>query len=169
MITEEHVSEEVITPPVPEMVREPLRPVPLTTNGEVKVETSSAVAFKPWMAVLVLPLLFMCGVVGLGSGLLIGWEIWPVEWDVSQYHSALPYNLREDYRKEYIQSLSDLYAFTMDSDTVIRAAGGEAALLPTVCQMMDEASRGGNAPETIRLYAITHILGGCDALNARGE
>jgi len=184
MITEEYVSEEVTTPPVPEMVRDHLRPFVATietTNGEfeqlppfeenegVLLTSKPVTAFRPWMVLLVLPIMFTCCIAGTGVGLLFGWEVWPVEWDVSQYHSALPYNLREDYRRIYVQSMSDLYAFNMDEANVKRAAGEQAALLPTVCQMMNEASESGDAPETIRLFAITYILGGCDALTTDGE
>lgn len=175
-ITEAHLTEENGRQQVPEMVREPFvvenPALSREAVGEVHIELPVAEAKFPYYLVVLVVFLPVCCLSGLGFGLFMGWEIWPVEYNLDEYRSAHPENLREDYRRAYVEAHSDRFAYDSDGEAVVRGLGGEANMVGWVCTMMNETAAGGNAPETIRLYALTYILGGCEVANeptATGE
>lgn len=55
---------------------------------------------------------------GLSLGLIIGWVLFPVEWE-----NATPANLREDFRAYYLDYVAQEYATTLDAKAVREKLG----------------------------------------------
>lgn len=162
-ITEEHLTDELPNGTLDRTyAREPFQQLPEVESDEHGniMLTSNPTTFNYWvLALLLLP--FGCAA-GLGVGLVVGWLVWPVQWQVDEYQSAVPSNLTPYYRKQYIEAVSDRYAYDMDGAAVLSSLS-EAGVTNDVCELMREAGMVGNAPESVRLYALSYLLGGCNA------
>ncbi len=93
------------------------------------------------------------GVLGLLLGLLIGWELWPVQWT-----NATPKHLRSDFQSEYVLWVAEEYADTGDPEWARTKLGAEfweeGELIRTLEEMAGEAS----GQEAIRLRALAQAL-----------
>lgn len=145
----------------------PLPPIKETEEGVLLDSMPVLPQFKRrWL--LFLPLLFGCCICGNMIGLTMGWTLFPVEWDASEWHGAEPANLQPYYREEYLQALGDLYAFDNNAPRVQRAAGGTSMLM-NVCELVVHRVQDGRDAEAVRLDAVAQLMGGCNYAAMSGE
>jgi hypothetical protein len=102
--------------------------------------------------------LFMGLAIGVGVGLLVSWELWPVE-----YVDAAPDSLKPSHREEYIVLIGMAYAYDRDLELArSRLAGlGELAVMGSEVVTLAErhAAQGGNVEQIRALAALARELG----------
>lgn len=98
-------------------------------------------------------LLIVSGLVaGIALGLLVGWVLWPAE-----YENATPHHLRQDYQNEYVLMVAASYRIEGN----LGAARDRLALLSTentaqpVVQLAHELIEAQGRPEDIDL--LVHL------------
>jgi hypothetical protein len=64
---------------------------------------------------IALPLIIVAGVLGIGVGLLLGWQVWPVQW-----YDTDPSDLRPAHQATFVELVADSYAVTGKADIAAR-------------------------------------------------
>ncbi len=92
-------------------------------------------------------------VLGLALGLIMGWGIWPVEWE-----NATPGHLRSDFQSDYILWVANQYANDGDQERARAKLGvefwEEGAFVEAVEKLAGEHEGG---PEAMRLRALKEL------------
>ena len=60
---------------------------------------------------LAIPFMLVALVIGIGLGLLLAWQVWPVQW-----YDTDPSDLRMGHQKEYVVMVANSFLVTGDAD-----------------------------------------------------
>jgi len=88
--------------------------------------------------------------VGVALGLLVGWQLWPV-----QYTNTLPAQLRQDYRNDYVLMTAAAYQVEQDLEAArarLSLLDGQAPAGPVVA-LAEELLAAGGPPEDVAMLA----------------
>lgn len=139
----------------------PLPPPDEADNGVLLDAGGMPIKFNRKWLLAVIPFLLVFCCCGTWFGLGLGWTVWPVEWDASEWRGAQPYNLQAEPREDYLQALADLHSFDNNDERVYDALG-DTALLPDVCELVVHRMQDNRAAEAARLSALAMLMGGCN-------
>ena len=108
-----------------------------------------------WLWLLVL---FLGFAAGIAMGLLVSWELWPVE-----YTDVAPDSLKTSHREEYIVLISMAYAYDQDIKLArarLAGFGDPAAMGPEIVTLAERYDDQGENTEHIQaLTALAHEFG----------
>lgn len=95
---------------------------------------------------------------GLFVGLVIlGWGLWPVQWDASNWTGASFSNLPEPKRQIVLQNSAELFSYTTDTGRVLQLTADWPEAPGDICRLASEAQ---SEDERRRFDALHYILTG---------
>lgn len=95
-------------------------------------------------------------VAGVGLGLLIGWRLWPVN-----YTNTAPYQLRQDYRNDFVLMTAAAYQVERDLDAArerLALVDAEAPERPVVELTETLIAEGGRSEDVAVLVELAEAL-----------
>lgn len=103
---------------------------------------------RPQLALLSLSL-------GLFVGLVIlGWWLWPVQWDPSQWTGAGYHNLTPDRQTQIIRNSAELFSYTLDQERVIALYADWPDAAAQICRL---AAATPDPAARLRYEALLYI------------
>lgn len=101
---------------------------------------------------LALPLIVVSGIVGLGIGLLLGWQVWPVQW-----YDTDPSDLRLEHQQAYVQLVADSFTVTAKADVAARR----------LLELTDEDTSWEQVASLVEQVAVARVQAGDKAAALR--
>ena len=107
---------------------------------------------------LAVPFIAVALFVGIGLGLLFGWQVWPVEW-----YDTDPSDLRAAHQEDYVLMIADSMAVNGDVDLakkrLIELTDGDTSweqVADLVAGVAAEEETRGEAASAVRVRQLTH-------------
>jgi hypothetical protein len=108
-----------------------------------------------WSRLTRLQLALVSLALGLFVGLVVlGWWLWPVQWDASQWTGAGYHNLTADRRAQIITNSAELFSYTLDQQRVTALYADWPTAAADICHL---AAAAPDQATRLRYEALLYI------------